>query len=152
MSPCCLWLESLYSLYTMLMFRNVAYLLFYFLKKISESDSILSLPFDLRSQWLTSGRYIFKGTLKRNHLRTITFLGTIPPEMSGLNNNGFPVLLGSVGWESGHDTVGMLCLYSGRSGTSGGKTQTGVTWQLGLKASGSSFTLHLVPGLWWLDY
>lgn len=60
----------------MLMFRNVAYLFFYFLKKISEADTQFIISFSSRKLVTQFSRSdIHKGTGKG--LRIITFLVTV---------------------------------------------------------------------------
>ena len=62
--------------------------------------------------------------------------------MSGLNNSHFPVLPGSMGQELGQDGVRRVCLSLARSGTSGGKAQTGDDFTVG---AGSTWKLFHSP-------
>lgn len=70
------WNQHVHHIHMMLMFRNVAYLFFYFLKKISEADTQFIISFSSRKLVTQFSRsHIHKGTGKR--LRIITFLVTI---------------------------------------------------------------------------
>ena len=70
------WNQHVHYRHMMLMFRNVAYLFFYFLKKISEADTQFIISFSSRKLVTQFSRSdIHKGTGKR--LRIITFLVTV---------------------------------------------------------------------------